>query len=353
MEGSRWVPVSQLEGRPHVLVDGASREGTVLCLSHWPGTPTPHRFWADTSTESVLSYLASRRTGRRRLPPEVATDHLDQDGLAAAWALVRPQAALARAGALVALARAGDFLIGEDPGARRASFALAARAGELGSPVGPEAELAHGEELLGLLTELVASGLDTPAIDRLAGPEEAAFVSSEAAAVGGRIVIEEHPAVSLAVVFVAEDLPDVLVSRFLRPAWEPVHPLVVHRRTTADRILLVRGDEIRLSYRYESWVRLGTARVPPRVELSELAERLGSCEPGGVRWVADSVSAPLCSMGPVGGRSELDPTSVARMVSDFLHEATPAWGPDGPSRPASGLSGRAAGPPPARLRWRR
>lgn len=353
MEGLKWVPVSRLDGRPHVLVDGAAREGTVLCLSHWPGTPTPHRFWADTSTESVLAYLASRRSWRRRLPPEVATDHLDQDGLAAAYALVRPEAALTRPGALASLARAGDFLTGEDPAARRASFALAARAAELGPPGGPEAEEAQGEELLGLLAEVVAAGLDAPVVERLAGAEEAAFCASEAAAARGRIAIDECSEVSLAVVSVAKDLPDVLVSRFMRSVLEPVHPFVVHRRTGADRILLVKGSEIRFSYRYESWVRLGTARVPPRVELTELAEHLGSREPGRVRWVADSVAAPLCSMGPLGGRSDLDPATVAEIVVSFLREAQPAWGPDGLSRPAARPSKRAAGPLPGRPRSRR
>jgi len=54
----RYVPVHLLEGRPHIMVDGAPRPGTMCTLSHWPGTPTPAALSADLSAEIVVGALA-------------------------------------------------------------------------------------------------------------------------------------------------------------------------------------------------------------------------------------------------------------------------------------------------------
>ena len=61
---SGGTPYGDLAGRPNVIVDGSPAEGTVLCLSHWPGIPTPPevRAWGE-------QIIAMRRAGR---PEEVA-----------------------------------------------------------------------------------------------------------------------------------------------------------------------------------------------------------------------------------------------------------------------------------------
>ena len=39
--GAAFVPAEDLDGAPHVVVDGARLPGTVLSLSHWPDAGTP------------------------------------------------------------------------------------------------------------------------------------------------------------------------------------------------------------------------------------------------------------------------------------------------------------------------
>src|ERR1700733_13664848 len=103
----RYVPAGLLDGRPHVIVDGAPRPGTVCTLSHWPGTPTPEALWHDVSAGIVITALA-----RRALPDgveAVSVDHYDADGVLA-LALLCVEGLADRHGAfLVEAARAGDF----------------------------------------------------------------------------------------------------------------------------------------------------------------------------------------------------------------------------------------------------
>ena len=53
-----FIGIDELGERPHVVVDGAPRPGTVLALTHWPTTPTPRRLWHDLSAEIAFAYLA-------------------------------------------------------------------------------------------------------------------------------------------------------------------------------------------------------------------------------------------------------------------------------------------------------
>ena len=57
----RFLPYSQIDAVPNVIVDGAPARHTVLTLSHWPKSGTPHELKADTSAEIVFKYLDSPR----------------------------------------------------------------------------------------------------------------------------------------------------------------------------------------------------------------------------------------------------------------------------------------------------
>src|SRR5271166_6532835 len=59
-----YVPVEELGDRPHVLVDGATRAGSVLTLSHWPQSPTPAALARDTSAQIVFAFLHAARGDR-------------------------------------------------------------------------------------------------------------------------------------------------------------------------------------------------------------------------------------------------------------------------------------------------
>ena len=51
---------------PHVVVDGSAQPGTVLTLSHWPGSATPERYRADLSAEIAFTYAADPDPSHRR-----------------------------------------------------------------------------------------------------------------------------------------------------------------------------------------------------------------------------------------------------------------------------------------------
>ncbi|MBO0893044.1 MAG: hypothetical protein J2O39_01595 [Acidimicrobiales bacterium] len=331
-----YVPYHRLDGRPHLIVDGPATDGTVLTLSHWPASPTPKPLRADLSAEIVFRFLAGRRRWWQRPPSAVSNDHLDQDGLVSVFAIQSPEEALRRKELLCDLARAGDFAVFRHREAGRASFALATLADPERSPLGPAAfpegyaERCAGlhEELLGRLLELV----DDPGRHRaLWAEEDDAFGASEADLQRGAVTVSELPTVDLAVVEVAEDARPRTATRFVGREDLAVHPAALHRATGCLRLLLVQGRRYRLTYRYESWVRLVSRPVAPRVDLGPLAARLEAEERGPTRWSFDGVGALVPSLRTEGDHeSSLDPALVRAMVVEHLSTARPAWGPEGP-----------------------
>jgi hypothetical protein len=331
-----YVPYHRLGGRPHLVVDGPATAGTVLTLSHWPASPTPFRLRADLSAEIVFRWLDTQRRWWRRSPPAVSNDHLDQDGLVSVFAVQSPEAALTRRRLLCEVARAGDFAVFGDREAARASFALATLADAERSPLGPAAfpaeyaERCAGlhEELLGRLVELV----DHPARHRdLWAEEDDAFQAAEACLARGAVTVSELPSLDLAVVEVEEGVRERTATRFVTREDAPVHPAAVHRATGCLRLLFVQGRRYRLTYRYESWVRLTSRPVAQRVDLSPLAARLEGEERGPTTWSFDGVGSLVPSLRTADGQeSSLDPALVKAIVVEHLETAGAAWGPEGP-----------------------
>ncbi|MGH9129829.1 MAG: DUF6687 family protein [Acidimicrobiales bacterium] len=326
-----YEPYSLLRGRPHVMVDGAPALGTVLTLSHWPGTPTPVALRADLSAQSALRWRES--PGPWAGAGLVSTDHLDQDGLVSLFAVVWPDAARQRAARLVEVARAGDFATFTDRDAARASFALANLADEERSPL-PGATLADPAalttEALGRLCELV----DHPERHAEAWAEEdAALAASESAIAEGLIRLEEVIDVDLAIVSVPSDAPTRLATRFMARSDGPCHPAAVHNATTCGRVLYCQGARYELVVRYESWVRLVSRQVAPRVDLGPLASALRAEEVSNLaRWSAEPVSTIVQHMSCPG--SDLSPSRVCTLVEDHLRRSPPAWFPASEGRPS-------------------
>ncbi len=100
-----YVAYGDLAGSPNVVVDGSPAEGTVLCLSHWPGIASPPEFAADLSAEMAFLYLDA--FDRHGDAAAVSNNHFDQDGLVGLFALVAPADALPRRELLVEVARGG------------------------------------------------------------------------------------------------------------------------------------------------------------------------------------------------------------------------------------------------------
>lgn len=354
MHALGFVPLARLGARAHVMVDGAPRPGTVLCLSHWPASPVPPELARDTSTEIALASLAD--LGERAGAAAVATcDHLDEDGVAALFCVVAPAHAEAHAARLVAAAHTGDFdVVGDREGARVA-WALRhlfdpARSVLRAPPTDwPAAALAAGlEELPALLAGLEGF---RPWWEE----EDAAFGRGAAALAAGAVSIELDAALDLA--FVSGPGPAAVDASFARAgrAILPVSRAALHSGTSAVRMLVVAGEQIAYYDRYETWVRFCSRPLPARRDLTGLAAILSAEEPGGIAWRADPPGKLVPSLAPVGGVSGLDPRRVRALVAAHLATAPPAWFPggaaalSGPAAPTAGTSDRG----PTRWRGRR
>jgi hypothetical protein len=318
-----------------VVVDGSPAEGTVLCLSHWPGIGSPAEFWADLSAEMAFAYVAASG-GHHGAATVVSNNHFDQDGLVGVFALSSPEEAAARRDLLIEVARAGDFAVTASRRAARISMVVAAYADPdrsplagLGDSFGYEAQTAVlYTELLGLLPELC----DHPERFESSWAEEDASLDASAAALAsGSVRLEEVPSLDLAVLSVPEAAPDAGGHRF-GGMWIPgLHPLAVHAATERGALLTVRGRHYQFGYRYESWVQFRSRAVRPRVDLAPLATALSEAESaagGTVAWTCDRVSALTPVLGPAGGEeSALEPEAVRSLVEAHLRTAPPAWDP--------------------------
>src|SRR5262245_61496807 len=103
----QFVPYTNVEAVPNVIVDGAATRNTVLTLSHWPKSGTPADLRADTSAAIVFNYLDSPRfhVGASA----VSNNHFDEDGLVGIFAMLNPALAAAHRDLLIDAAQAGDF----------------------------------------------------------------------------------------------------------------------------------------------------------------------------------------------------------------------------------------------------
>jgi hypothetical protein len=63
-----YVAVEELGDRPHVLVDGATRPGSILTPSHWPRSPTPTALGAD-GIGSLVTRMRPGSNGKTDLDP--------------------------------------------------------------------------------------------------------------------------------------------------------------------------------------------------------------------------------------------------------------------------------------------
>lgn len=329
----RYVPAATLDGRPHVVVDGAPRPGTVCTLSHWPGTPTPEALWHDVSAGIVIAALA-----RHELPGDVeavSIDHYDADGVLALALLCVEGLAGDHGSLLVEAAQVGDFDVVTGRDAALVAFAVQAlgdaeRAAAVLGAVPPDAEVTDATawaaaEALRILPGLVE---DPERYRALWADEAAAFDAACGAVTEGWASIEERPDHDLAIVRVDVTHPDAP-----QAAWQgaPLHRAAVHSSTSRLRVATVAGGRVEVRYRYESWVRLHSRRPRPRVDLSGVAAELTRSETSGARWVFDGAGAITGALHLAeGARSTLDPEHVVDAVCrtlEALDAGPPAWDP--------------------------
>ncbi|MCU1490689.1 MAG: hypothetical protein JWM85_2094 [Acidimicrobiaceae bacterium] len=329
-----FAGLDELGDRPHVMVDGAPRPGTVLTLSHWPATPTAGELARDTSTEIALAYLQQPECWAAGVPA-VTCDHLDEDGAAGLFCLVSPEAALVRGRGLAALAWAGDFEVIREPAGARAAWALRYLFDPAKSPfaAGVEDGLLAGSKwaaiafrgALAVLPEL----LDSP--ERFSGwweEEEEAYRRGTEALERGELRIEVDAELDLALVTVWDQLAGSRFGRVGHGGVLPVHPAVINTATEASRVLVRQGASYCYYDRYESWVRYQSRKIPLRRDLGPLAARLTQDEPEGARWEADAPGALVPVLRVAGDRvSHLETDRVMDTIRRHLAEAPPAWAP--------------------------
>jgi hypothetical protein len=314
-----YVAFDALGGRPNVIVDGYPADGTVLTLSHWKGSGSPEELADDLSTQIAFRYL-----DRPDLAVEaeaVSNNHFDEDGLCGIFAVLDPERALERRERLIQVASAGDFDTFTDRDAARVAFAIGTMMDEERSPLAggffarpyPAVSAALYQDLLVRLPEMV----DGP--DRLRDlweAEDGWLANDERRVASGRIAIEEHPEIDLAVV----TLPDEPEPAALDDEANLIdlHVSAVHNRTRMHRVLAMRGTRYQLRYRYETWVRYVSAPTMPRVDLTPLADELSAREATGA-WVFEGVDNITPNMRLEGAdASSIAPDEFLKAVTSFL-----------------------------------
>jgi hypothetical protein len=327
---------------PVISVDGAW-DAPGLNLSHWPGNRTPIALRHDLSTGSALAFSRLSAAERARLAGDavaIVNNHYDTDGVMALFAVRHPEAALARADAMLDAARAGDF------------FQIPSE--------------------LGLALDAVVTGLN----DAERSPIRAAFAGLDEA--GRREVVLAHllehlpalldgdlgpyrelsdPVVERARADLSdledaarEDLPALDLATFrARDAWRSGGPgrHALFASTERDRVLTIDGADGGHRYRLVvstlSWFDLARKRSP-RPDLHALRRRLDELEgttaddaaawrtqdPGGPSpelWYGAPEVAPYAEHTDALSPSRLAPEEVRRVVEAHLSPSSPSSSP--------------------------
>jgi hypothetical protein len=311
-----YRPYGELRDVPHVVVDGSAQPGTVLTLSHWPGTDLPEVLRADLSAEIAFHYLDHAELA---VPVEFVTNnHFDQDGLVSVFALTRPDEARPHRDRLVDIARAGDFSRFRERDAARAAIAIAS----LGDDE-------PGDAYPRLLAQLPRLLTDLDAYRDLWADEDAHITETERAIADGTITIHDEPDLDLAVVRIPDDWHERTVHRFTTTGSGAAHPFAVHNATDRFAVLTLGAGAPELRYRYETWIMYTSRRPRPRVDLTELASALTEAEPDG-RWVFDGVEALSPALRFEGSHPATGDETFVTRVRDALIEARITWSPFGP-----------------------
>lgn len=222
---------------------------------------------------------------------------------------------------LIDVAQAGDFGVFSDRRAARIAFTISAYAAADTSPL-PRSLFAQpyaertGELYVRLLDLLPRLLTDLDEYRTVWESEDRELAASEALIEQGVITIDEVPDLDLAVVRIPEESV---------PA--ACHPFALHTRTRCSRLLIVRGRQVELQYRYEGWVQMMSRKPAPRVDLAKLAEELNHEEADG-RWVFDGVDQITPRLYLEGnGRTSISGEAIVKRVEYHLRTGRPAWNP--------------------------
>jgi hypothetical protein len=328
---ARYIPYGDVGDQPHIIVDGAPLDSTILTLSHWPNNHTHDAVRRDTSTATVFAYLDSPELHRD--VALVSNHHFDEDGLFSMFGIVDPAAALAHRELLIDASFAGDFGVFENPDAGRLCFVIESFCDPATSPL-PAATFEGCERrrvaalynaMLERVPELAA---DVGAWEALWYQQFAHLEASRELLERGVVTIEEYADLDLAVVNIPDNVPERTVRRYLESEQAAVHPFAIHQQTGCNRLLRITGQRYELQYRYESWVQLASRRPLLRAALDDLAAELNTCEQAAGEWRCEAVGEVVPRLWLDGVRSSsLEPGQFIDTVRDYLATAPVAWNP--------------------------
>lgn len=330
----RFIPYAEARQQPNIVVDGAPLPSSLLTLSHWPNNQSPAAVRRDTSTATVFAWLDAPEL--HISAPFVTNNHFDEDGLFSVFALTEPQQALAMRELLVAASFAGDFGVVRRRDAARLCFIIEALTdptnGALPAEVfaAPDRVVALYQAVLPLLPQIIRDlQQGSPRFGVLWAAQDQHLDASEALLADGSVTIEELPDIDLAIVRIPPQLEPRRVRRYLEDEQAAVHPFAVNTATNCTRLLRIQGQHYELEYRYESWLQIVSRRVPLRVRLEGVAERLNALESAAPMWIADE---PMTAIVPRLRRSDASPStlSVTTVIAELrkaFNSASVAWDP--------------------------
>jgi hypothetical protein len=322
----RFVPYHELDGRPNVILDGSPTDGTVLCVTHWPGYPPP-----DVIADDLSAQMAFRLLDHPELVAGAeltSNNHFDQDGLVSIVAVVHPEAALARRVLLEDVAAAGDFATYRDRRAAQVSMTLSAFAMGRGDIELPDDYPGQcGVLYTEWVDRLVELCDDVERYRHLWADEDATLEATEASIARGDVTVSERPEVELAIVDADPQAPDAGGHRFGGDWHDGLHPMAVHNATERLVVATVRGRRYDVEHRYETWVQLRSRPARRRRDLVELAERLQDEERGDAAWTATPVGALVPHLRSGDGDSSIERDRFLDLLIGHLRDAPPAWHP--------------------------
>ncbi len=329
--GRCYVPYHQVGDHPHIIVDGAPLPSTQLNLSHWPVNDTPDALRRDTSTETVFAWLDQGDTCQS--PDIVSNNHFDEDGLFSVFAICEPALAKLHRKLLIDASYAGDFGVVRTPEAARLCFVLESYGCKATSPFPAssfegeafEVTAALYTQMLGLLPVLLAN---VEAYQAFWKNQDAHLVESQHWLESGLVRIEEFPEHDLAVVYIPEELPHCLVTRYFQNEQAVVHPFAIQTATDCTRLLRVQGRRIEFQYRYETWIRLASRRPALRVKLDRLWSHLNELESSGNHWVLEKPGDIIARLYLSGdGLTSIDSAVILAALFENLASQPVAWDP--------------------------
>jgi len=329
-EGKYFIAYEDLTDTPNIIVDGAASDATAITLSHWPKSGTPYPLKADSSAEIVFNYLDS--PDFHVDAKAISNNHFDQDGLVGIYSLLNPAKAIAMRDLLIDIAQAGDFVKYHDRQAARVAFIISSFTHQDMSPLDPEIfEMDPSRKCAALyrallpMLELFIS--DTENYQSYWEKEDRWLEESERAISRGIITIRELNEYELAVVSLPENWTAASSDGTLGVD-HICHPMAINNKTDCNRVLIVRGHQYALLYRYESWVQYISKPTAPRVDLTKFAEELTAQEPAGAIWTFDGIEKiyPVLAVDPEE-ESLLEPNQFLARLIKFLETNPGAWDP--------------------------